>query len=147
MLAGVILVFDVIGAGPDYSLSLESSVDFSTTSDSVIGVLEVDNSFIFSRDVNLPGYSACISLPELESVENVYVRYEGGSYNKMVGGRRRKEFEIVSSPNRILRDLNMTSVEDVGVERVDECPEDSDEKKLFVYRSDAESNYELASPK
>lgn len=147
VLAAVFLVFDVLGAQPEYSISTDETVDLDMDGTSV-GSLQVSNGFMFSRDIDLPDYQACVLAPgmDLES-DTVYTRFEGSDYRNMVYGRSSRQYDLVVSPSGFLRENNLSEMSGFSVEVADECPESSEERKIVLYRSDVSTGYEVMRPK
>ncbi len=144
----LILLFDVFGGQPEFELELYEEINFEEGSRSDIGFITVRNPFFLSREYEVPSYEGCLFVPEEEIDEQpVMVRYSDHSLSSgTIEGNGEIEVSIEADLRDYYRITNTTRVEDVGIEFVDECPEESNRKALFVYLRNPEGTEEIMFP-
>lgn len=76
VLVAVAVVFDVIGSQPEYSLELHDSVEVNAGEEFEIGVLEIQNDFPLSRNIETPTFRGCLFIEEGRDGRNIYVDFD-----------------------------------------------------------------------
>ncbi len=140
-LGAVLMPFDAYGAQPTYRLNLEDTVTLSENEESDLGTLTVENEFLFSREVEMPSYSACLHFSKTFDLP-VYYRDRPG----LIGGGESIQIDFGTSSRRALDELNRTSIEDVSLIKGEKCPEASKEPSIVVYESGRDDLYPGPAP-
>ena len=125
---GALILIDVFGAQPSYSVGLQDSVTFGPGDDVVFGTLTVSNSFFLPREVSAPSFRSCIGLEESE--RGFYVDVDT---DDVVSGLSEKDYNLsVGLPSR--RFINNSRT--FQVQRTDSCPEQRDNETIYVFQHD-----------
>lgn len=138
----LLVILDVTGPRPSYQLSLRDEVNISSGGQKVkVGTLGVENDFIFSRNLDLPHYGACVYTPERREV-GLLVGGRYGSYGKIIGGHEVLELDLQLNPPRIVgigEEKTEDPFKDLGtvpVDMAESCPQTSDTKKVVVTKQE-----------
>jgi hypothetical protein len=145
-LFGVLLILvavDVAGSQPEYRLDLKEDVTVSGQEISV-GVLEVENSFPLSRNVDLPSYGGCVAYNETVK-DGLFISPEGDG---LIKGGATETYNLTDDVR--IRELNEPPAGDTirqreAIEgdyqiRTGECPDRPDNKTIYVSSEDGSSS-------
>lgn len=130
VLVAAAVVFDVTGAQPEYSVELHEKVEVVEGQEFEIGVFEVRNDFLLSRNVETPAIRGCVSVSE-DYERNIYIRPDTGSV--ISGGST--ETVSLKENLRSRHDENITVSGNYTVVE-GECPSDPEEKTIYVHEGD-----------
>ncbi|MFB6159322.1 MAG: hypothetical protein ABEJ95_06750 [Candidatus Nanohalobium sp.] len=124
-----VVLFDVTGAQPEYSLSLREEVKVVEGREFSVGVLEVSNSFPLSRSLEPPSYEGCISKKGNDS-RPIYI---SPSSNGLIAGGETERFNLTDEvyPRR---DENVSYSGIYGVEN-SRCPDKPDRYMIYLSES------------
>jgi hypothetical protein len=139
----VLVAFDGVGAQPEYELNLKDTVEVSEGEELSLGVLEVHNDFLFSRNMDLPRHTGCLVFSENESPERIYSSPDGKG---IIMGQKKEKFNITETIgerherrlNQEDEDLNLSGSYKVYNK---ECPESPNKKGAFVHSSGGQVSY------
>lgn len=90
VLALIFIAFDVTGTQPEYQLDLKEEINVSEGEEFSVGTLRVENSFLLSRNIELPNYDGCIAYNETTS-DNVYIHPDGEG---IISGGETQKFNL-----------------------------------------------------
>lgn len=127
-LVAVAVVFDVMGSQPEYSLELHESVEVVEGEEFEIGVFEIRNDFVLSRNVDVPTFRGCLYMSEDHEPRNIYIHPDDPG---LIGGgetERTSLADTVNSPHR----ENVTYSGNYSVVRGQECPSDAEERTIYI---------------
>ena len=132
-LVALAVVFDVLGAQPEYSLELHETVEVTEGQEFEIGVLEIRNDFPLSRNVNTPTFRGCLFIEEGHDGRIIYVNPEGGG---IIGGSTTERVPLVENAHyERHEDQNITITGNYTVVNED-CPEEPNERTIYINQSD-----------
>jgi len=72
------VVFDITGAQPEYRLDLNETVEIVEAKEFEIGVLEIQNDFLLSRNVDTPTFRGCLFIKEDRDDRAIYINPDAG---------------------------------------------------------------------
>lgn len=129
-LVALLIVFDVMGAQPQYELQLEDSVQVVEGEEARFGQLVVRNDFLFSRNLDVPSFGGCAVTPSGEE-RGIYVSPEDPG---LIEGDTTLRFNLTDSL-RTRPDSNGTVSGNYTVNR-GECPEEPARGNVYIEESD-----------
>lgn len=139
LVLGLALVaFDAAGAQTTYLLEPEQQVTVTQEPGQQVQVGEVTatNRFLFSRQLELPNYRGCLYLPDSAAREQVDVSihydYRSTDSRNLIGGSEQRQYPLQLGHTRVLEDQNISSMENIPVEQMESCPEESDVGLVIV---------------
>jgi len=93
LLLGVALLgFDVTGEQPTYTAEFDDEIEVpQITGETAVGEVTVDNPFVLSRTADVPGYQACVYVPERRNVRTVY---DESTRGLVLAGSESRSFEL-----------------------------------------------------
>lgn len=121
----LVMVLDVVGPQPQYSLELEEEVEVVEGEEFQVGVLEIRNDFLLSRGVEVPTYRGCLGDT---GYGGVYIRPE--IENDILGGSTVKRLELVDDVRTAPIENRTVSGNYTVLE--EGCPEDPEEGVLYI---------------
>lgn len=143
-LLGILLILvavDVAGSQPEYRLELKDEASVSN-GETYIGVLEVENSFPLSRNIDLPSYDGCAAYNETAK-DGLYISPDSEG---IINGSATETYNLTEDIR--VRELNEPPAGDTRREReviggdynikTGECPDRPDSNKtIYVTREDS----------
>ena len=128
VLGGGLILVDILGSQPSYSLHLQESVTLEPGEDAVIGSLTVTNSFILPREVSAPSFSSCLGGDE--SQRGLYTSTDT---DEIIGGLSEQDYNLTADvpPTRLMDESTM-----VDIQRTDSCPGERENETLYVFQHD-----------
>lgn len=128
ILVALAIVFDVVGAQPEYNLELHESVEVVEGEEFEIGTLEIQNDFPLSRNVDIPRFEGCLYVSEDSEPRHLYISLD--RMGLISGGTT----EILSLNEQVNehREENITYAGNYTVQEGEECPTDAEEGTLYI---------------
>ncbi len=123
----VLVVFDVMGPQPEYSLELHETVEVVEGVEFEVGVFEIRNDFLLSRNVDVPSFRGCLSISEEHNPRPVFM--SPGNRDLIGGGtveRLSLNDTVGSRP-----DENVTVSGTYSIER-GECPSEPEDMTIYI---------------
>lgn len=126
----VLVVIDVLGPQPEYSLELDDSVEVVKGGEVKIGELVVKNDFLFSRNLETPSFRGCMFIQEGFDGRNIYINPDtpgiiSGSSEKRISLREEVHLRFSEEDRNITVKGNYTVVNS-------ECPDEPEEKTIYI---------------
>lgn len=131
-LVALAIVFDVVGAQPEYNLELKETVEVVEGEEVEIGVLEIQNSFPLSRNVDAPAFRGCVFFEEGKDGRNVYLHPDDSGIIEGSTTERLPLTETVRSPH----DQNVSVSGNYTVVN-EECPSEPEERTIYIHEGEA----------
>lgn len=123
------VVFDVLGAQPEYSLELNETVEVIEGEEFEIGALEIQNDFPLSRNVDAPTFRGCLFIKEGHDGRNIYVSPDAGG---LVGGSTTERIPLTEDAHyERHEDQNITISGNYTVVN-EECPSEPEERTIYI---------------
>jgi hypothetical protein len=133
ILVALAVVFDVLGAQPEYNLELHETVEVVEGEEFEIGMLEIQNDFLLSRNVDTPTFRGCIFIEESHDGRNIYVNPDAGG---LVGGSTTERIPLVEDAHyERHEDQNMSISGNYTVVN-EECPSEPEERTIYIHAGD-----------
>lgn len=131
-LVALAIVFDVVGAQPEYNLELNETVEVVEGEEVEIGVLEIKNQFPLSRNVDTPRFGGCIFFEEGQDGRNLYVSPDAEG---IIEGSNTKRLPLTERV-RSQRDQNVSVSGNYTVVN-EECPSEPEEKTIYIHEGES----------
>lgn len=130
VLVALAIVFDVIGAQPEYGLELNENVEVTAGEEFEIGVLEIQNDFPLSRNVDTPTFRGCLFIEEGHDGRNIYFSPDAGG---LVGGSKTERIPLIENAHyERHEDQNVSISGNYNVVN-EECPSEPEERTIYVH--------------
>ena len=128
VLGGGLILFDVLGSQPSYSMNLENSVTLEPGEDALLGTLTVSNSFFLPREVSAPSFSSCLGGEDRERG-----LYTSADTDDIIGGLSDQNYNLTADvpPTRFMNESTT-----VDIQRTDACPDQRENDTLYVFQHD-----------
>jgi hypothetical protein len=130
-LVALAVVFDVVGAQPKYNLELKETVEVVEGEEFEVGVLEIKNDFLLSRNVDTPTFRGCLFIEEGHDRRNIYVSPDDRGLIAGSATERLSLTESVRSPH----DQNMSVSGNYTVVN-QECPSEPEERTIYIHEGE-----------
>ncbi len=128
VLGSVLILADVAGAQPSYSLELQDSVTLEPSEEAVLGTLTVANDFLLPREISAPSFSSCLGWEEHERG-----LYTGVDTDDIINGLSDQDYNLTANVPST-RFMNESTT--VDIRRTDACPDQRDNETLYVFQHD-----------
>lgn len=130
----VLVILDVTGAQPEYETSFKDDVRIAQGQEFSVGVLEVRNDFLLSRNIDLPVFQGCVSKSAGAQPRSIYISPDSSG---IIGGAEEKTFNLTEELNS-RPDENVTFTGNYTVKQ-GECPEKLENSTIYVQESNGNS--------
>lgn len=132
VLVALAVVFDVLGSQPEYSLELHKTVDVAEGEEFEIGVLELRNDFLLSRNIDTPTFRGCLFIEEGHDGRNIYVNPDVGG---LVSGGTTDRISLTEDAHyERHEDQNVTISGNYTVVN-EECPSEPEERTVYIHEA------------
>ncbi len=143
LVSGILLVADISGSQPTYSLDLKEQIYISNNDTSIdrpidrrsieVGSITIRNDFVLSRIVDVPSYDACIYLPQLRRVST----FTENPRNNIIGGGETKRHRLNIRFPIPRQTTNNTQINYTGTYTIErhngtDCPKQTQQKKITI---------------
>ncbi len=133
ILVALAIVFDVTGSQPEYRLELHENIEVVEGEEFEIGVLEIQNKFHLSRNVDTPTFRGCLFIEEGHDGRNIYVNPDNRG---LVSGSTTDTIPLTESAHYERReDQNITISGNYTVVN-EECPSEPEERTIYIHEGD-----------
>lgn len=134
VLVAILMVFDVLGSQPEYTLELENSVEIVKGEEVTLGEIVVRNDFLFSRNLEMPTFRGCVFVQEGFDGENIYISPDtsgliSGSSEKRIPLNEEVHFRVSEEDRNITLKGNYSIVNS-------ECPDEPEERTIYVHEGE-----------
>jgi hypothetical protein len=133
VLVAIAVVFDVLGSQPEYSLELHETVEVVEGEEFDIGVLEIQNDFLLSRNVDSPTFRGCLFIKEGHDGRNIYVNPDEPG---LVKGSTTERIPLTEDAHyERSEDQNVTISGNYTVVN-EECPSEPEERTIYIHEGE-----------
>jgi len=129
----VLIVFDVTGAQPEYSVELNEKVQVTEGEEYEIGVLEIRNDFPVSRNTEEKRFTGCIATRG-DHRRNIYLRPDADG---IIAGSSTETIPLKETGRRFHEEGNVSIEGEYSIVNED-CPSEPDD--MTIYISEGESS-------
>lgn len=133
ILVALAVVFDVMGAQPEYNLELQETVEVVEGEEFEIGVLEIQNDFPLSRNVDTPTFRGCIFIEEGHDGRNIYVNPEDSG---LVGGSTTEIVPLTEDAHYERHEDQNVSISGNYTVVNEKCPSEPEERTIYIHGGD-----------
>ena len=127
-LVALTIVFDVMGAQPEYELELKDSVEVVEGERTYFGQLVIKNDFLLSRNVEASSYQGCLFAEDYD--RGVYLSPDAPD---LISGDTTSRFNLTDTI--VSRTENVTVSGNYTVRR-EECPSEPEPGVIYIYEDD-----------
>ena len=133
ILVALAVVFDVVGAQPEYNLELNERVEVNAGEEFEIGVLEIKNDFPLSRNVDAPIFRGCMFIEEGQDGRNIYINPDAGG---MISGGTTARISLTENAHYESHEDQNVSISGNYTVINEECPSEPEERTVYIHEAE-----------
>jgi len=123
----------VLGAQPEYGLDLQEKVEVVEGEEFEIGVLEIQNDFPLSRNVDTPTFRGCLFIEEGHEARNIYFSPDTGG---IVSGSTTERISLMEDAHYERHEDQKVTISGNYTVVNEECPSESEERTVYIHAGD-----------